>query len=273
MSATPSEIAVTILGSGTCVPSLHRSSCSVLMETGGQRLLFDSGPGTMRRLLETGTTIADISYLCYSHFHPDHTGELVPFLFASKYPAGRGRSRPLWLLGGRGFRNFYEGLKAVYGHWIELSPEVFSLRELDGDPLGAEAFDHFDLAFAAVAHSPESLAYRVTSRGGRTVVYSGDTDLSDNLVQLAHRADLLICEAAVPDGSEVPGHLTPSRAGDMASRAEVGALVLTHFYPECEATDIIGQCRRTYRGPLVLAEDHMRIRLDADGTLRQTEPS
>ncbi len=81
-----SKMVVTILGSGTCVPSLKRSSCSVLVETGEKKLLFDIGPGTMRRLLEADTTIFDISYLFLSHFHPDHSGELVPFLFSTKYP-------------------------------------------------------------------------------------------------------------------------------------------------------------------------------------------
>ena len=83
--AKPVEISVTILGSGTCVPSLKRSSCSVLMKIKDSLLLFDSGPGTMRRLLEAGTTIFDISHLFYSHLHPDHTGELVSFIFANKY--------------------------------------------------------------------------------------------------------------------------------------------------------------------------------------------
>ena len=66
-------LTVTILGSGTCVPSLQRGSCSVLVQIGNQHLLFDSGPGTMRRLLEAGTTIFDLDYLFYSHFHPDHS--------------------------------------------------------------------------------------------------------------------------------------------------------------------------------------------------------
>jgi len=47
-------LTVTILGSGTCVPSLRRSSCSVLIEVGASKLLFDMGAGTMRRLLERG---------------------------------------------------------------------------------------------------------------------------------------------------------------------------------------------------------------------------
>ncbi|HDL07293.1 MAG TPA: ribonuclease Z, partial [Desulfobacteraceae bacterium] len=113
------DIAVTILGSGTCVPSLKRSSCSVLVETGGSKLLFDSGPGTIRRLLEAETTIFEISFIFYSHFHPDHTGELVPFLFATKYPYEDRRPIPLTIAAGKGFSNFFEKLKMVYGNWIE----------------------------------------------------------------------------------------------------------------------------------------------------------
>ncbi|MBT8358194.1 MAG: MBL fold metallo-hydrolase, partial [Deltaproteobacteria bacterium] len=80
---SPNDLNVTILGSGTCVPSLKRSSCSILLDVNGSKLLFDSGPGTMKRLLEVGTTIFDISFIFYSHLHPDHTGELVTFLFAT----------------------------------------------------------------------------------------------------------------------------------------------------------------------------------------------
>ncbi|MEJ2097967.1 MAG: MBL fold metallo-hydrolase, partial [Deltaproteobacteria bacterium] len=88
---------VTILGSGTCVPSLKRSSCSVLIEMEQEKLLLDSGPGTMHRLLEAGVEIFDLTYICYSHFHPDHTGELVPLIFANKYPDAFQRKHPLAL--------------------------------------------------------------------------------------------------------------------------------------------------------------------------------
>ena len=64
------------------------------MQIGASRLLFDSGPGTMRRLLEAQTTIFDITHIFYSHFHPDHTGEFVPFIFATKYPDGSRRENP-----------------------------------------------------------------------------------------------------------------------------------------------------------------------------------
>ncbi len=128
------------------------------------------------------------------------------------------------------------------------------------------AIDHFtDFSVAAlpVAHNPESLAYKITGTDGKTVVYSGDTDFSDNLIELARGADLLICEAAFPAEYKVPGHLTPPEAGLIATRAGVHSLVLTHLYPECDQVDMIAQCRQNWSGPLALAEDLMRIDLCA----------
>ena len=94
------------------------------------------------------------------------------------------------------------------------------------------------------------------------LVYSGDTDVTENLVELAENADMLICESAMPDGMKVPGHLTPSLAGETAQRAGVKTLVLTHFYPECDQTDVAKQCRKTYAGPLIPARDLLTIQLD-----------
>ncbi len=110
-----------------------------------------------------------------------------------------------------------------------------------------------------VRHNPESVAYRVSLDHGPAVVYSGDTDYSENLVALAREADLLICEAARPDEDPVRGHLTPSLAGRMAAEAGAHQLLLTHFYPDCENVDLAAQCRRTYAGPVLLARDLMTL--------------
>lgn len=261
MMSNPNELSVTILGSGTCVPSLKRSSCSVLIRTGDNILLFDSGVGTMKRLLEAGVEIFDVSFIFYSHFHPDHTGELVPFLFSNKYPDGSRRKKPLTLVAGNGFLKFYENLKLVYGHWIELDSDLLNMIELDNTHHDMRRFDDFKVETLPVEHNPESIAYRITDPGGASVVYSGDTDFSDNLVMLSKDADLLICESALPDELKVKGHLTPSLAGEIAKRANVRKLVLTHFYPECDLVDVKKECRKTYSGPLVLAEDLMTINI------------
>ncbi len=264
MTVNKSAITVTILGSGTCVPSLTRSSCSVLMAVGDSKLLFDSGPGTMRRLLEAGTAIYDITHIFYSHFHPDHSGEFVPLLFATKYPNKQQRKNTLTVTAGTGLLKFYDRLKSVYGKWIELEPGLLTLRELDHQKPDSNQFNDFTVESAPMAHNEESIAFRINSPDGSSAVYSGDTDFSENLIELARDTDLLICESALPDDMRVNGHLTPSLAGEIATRAGVGKLVLTHFYPECDHTDIKQECRKTYDGPLVLAEDLLRIKVGRD---------
>jgi ribonuclease BN (tRNA processing enzyme) len=224
-------------------------------------LLFDSGVGTMWRLLEVGVTIDKLSYIFYSHLHPDHTGELVPFLFATKYPEMHRRRKPFTIVAAKGFVDFYEKLKLAYGGWIEPAPGLLKIVELD--TTGRDHLDcgPFDVDSLPTDHTDMSLAYRITEPGGRSVVYSGDTDFSDNLVALANGVDVLICESALPDDMKVSGHLTPSLAGRIATEAGVKKLVLTHFYPECDAVDVAEECRKTYHGPLVLAEDLMEIEI------------
>jgi ribonuclease BN (tRNA processing enzyme) len=259
MTESKQGICVTILGSGTCVPSLKRSSCSVLMKVGTSKLLFDSGPGTMRRLLEAHTTIFEISHIFYSHLHPDHSSEFVPFIFATKYPENNRRKTPLTVAGGWGFVDFYQGLKTAYGRWIELAPQQLNIIEFDNQRTDSRQFENFTIKTAPVEHNPESIAYRVTGPGGYSVVYTGDTDYSETIIDLAKNTDLLICECALPDRFRVKGHLTPSLAGDLATKAGVRQLVLTHFYPQCDNENIAAECRKTFSGPLILADDLMQL--------------
>ncbi len=241
------------------MPSLARSACSVLMQTATSHMVFDIGPGTMRRLTQLGVPIHTITHVYISHFHPDHTGELVTFLFANKFPEVSRRRVPLQITGGPGFMAFWQGLQNVFGNWIDLGPDRMTVRELDFTQTDYCNSSDFQVRIAPVNHVPESTAYRITGPDQRTVVYSGDTDECDTLVELARSADLFICEAALPDELKVPGHLTPSLAGALATRAKVRQLVLTHFYPECETVDMVSQCRQTFAGPLVLAQDLLTL--------------
>lgn len=261
MTVSMPDLTATILGSGTCVPNLERSSCSVLVETGGRKYLIDSGAGTIRRLLEAGATIFELSALLYSHLHPDHTAELVPLLFATKYPDGPGRREPLDVVAGRGFSDFFRRLREAYGQWIDLGSGLFRIIEVDTQRRDQVRLQEVRIDTVPVEHTPQSVAFRLSGPGGRSLVYSGDTDFSERLIELAHQADLLICESSFPEGSKVSGHLTPALAGEIASRAGVRQLVLTHFYPACAQADVAAECRRTYAGPLILARDLMRIAL------------
>nr|HID60189.1 MBL fold metallo-hydrolase [Desulfobacterales bacterium] len=262
---------ITILGSGTCVPSLKRSACSMLLRVKDNLLLFDSGPGTIRRLLEAGVHIHDINYIFYSHFHPDHTGELASFLFATKYPPVYQRRGPFTIVAARGFTRFYRGLKTAYGEWIELAPGLLRIIELDNQGADHITCGEFDVDTLPVEHIDSSIAYRITSPDGASIVYSGDTDFCPNLITISKGVDVLVCECALPDSSKVSGHLTPSLVGKIASEAGVKKLVMTHFYPECDNVDIRGECQKFYSGPIVLAEDLQEIEVCVERGIHRPE--
>ena len=222
--------------------------------------MLDVGPGTIHRLLQYGVTIFDLTHIFLSHFHPDHTSELVPLLFATKYPDSQARKHKLNIIAGPGLKAFYHSLQAAYGRWIELPPELLTVREMDAAMAGSLKFKDFHVTARPVRHRPESLAYRIQAGNGISMVYSGDTDECETLIELAAGTDLLICESSMPDQHKVPGHLAPSLAGAIASRAKVKRLVLTHLYPLCDEVDIVKQARSTYKGPITVAEDLMTFR-------------
>ncbi len=253
-------IKLTILGSGTCVPSLRRSSCSFFLETDGAGLLFDIGAGTIHRLLEADIKINEITHIFLSHLHPDHTGELISFLFSSKYPKLSRKDIPLTIIAGKGFKKFFSGLQDVYGDWIEFPPGILSIVEVDTSRQDKFTINNTTIKTIPVKHTAESIAFRIENNG-KSVVYSGDTDYCDNIVKISKNTDLFICESATPDDLKVQNHLSPSIAGKIARESGVKKMVLTHFYPECDKTDIAKECRRTYDGELVLAEDLMTFLL------------
>lgn len=252
------KLTATILGSGTCVPSLERHACSVLLRGTGGYLLLDIGPGTMGQLLKLGVHINDIDMILLSHFHVDHCAELAPFLFATKYP-GFERKKPLTLVGGTGLAGLLTNLNMTYDHTLELPDNTLQVVELGEKGSLDLDLEGIQLDYATVNHKPESRAFRFTDQTGYSIVYSGDTDESPDLEALSREADLLICESAMPDDQKVSGHLTPSLAGAIAAKARVGKLVLTHLYPECDRVDIKVQCRKTFAGPVIPARDLLTL--------------
>lgn len=247
-----------VLGSGTGVPSQRRGAPAYAVKAAGRLLLLDLGSGACRALLRHDLNFSQVDVIALSHLHPDHIGDLVPFLFASHYALGYTRKEPFWLLAARGFQNFHERLKAAFGQWVEAPPGLLQLRELEPEKSDRFVWEDLIIKSAPVNHIHGSLAYRLET-GGRSLVYSGDTDVSDSLVELARGADLLVLECANP--FKTPGHLTPEEAGALAARAGVGRLALTHFYPPCDEVDVVALAAKEFAGEIIRAEDGLRVEL------------
>ncbi|MFW6114867.1 MAG: MBL fold metallo-hydrolase [Thermodesulfobacteriota bacterium] len=250
---------IIILGSGTTVPLADRASPSIVLFIGSVFILLDIGPGTVRQLAVAGLTHEDIDYLAISHFHPDHTSDLIHLIFATRYPPALKKRKPFTIIGPRGLSSFLEGLKGPYGTWLDLPAGLMEIQELETDEKDRKRFNGFNLISAPVRHTPQSIGYRIEDSSGNSLVYSGDTGYCSEIVDLAEDADLLILESSFPEGREAEGHLTPSQAGEIAARSGAKKLVLTHFYPECLGSDIELQCRKTYQGDLILATDLLYV--------------
>lgn len=246
---------IIILGSGTGVPSLKRGSPGFLIKADKQSILLDSGSGTLGKMLRAGVTYKEVDAVLYSHFHPDHSADLVPLIFACEYHDDP-RTQDLRILGGYGFRDYFEGLRSVYGSWIEPQTFRIHIQEVLADDI---EIGDVRITTLPLDHAPESVGYRLTSPTGRIVVYSGDTDYCRNIVELTRGADLLLVECSFPEGQKVKGHLTPALAGRIAREAGCTRLVLTHLYPPCDQFDIRGDCQKVFPGEVLLAEDMMRI--------------
>lgn len=247
---------MTILGSGTCVPSLDRYPCSALVEWKKTCILLDAGAGTMHRLLAAGKSIDEIDAIFLSHFHLDHVGEVAPFLFSTNYPEFT-RTKPLILVGGTGLGDWFGRLGHVFGHTVDLPKGFFKIKELGEQ--GAFSMGGLNITYNTMAHKPESRGFRFQDPTGFSCVYSGDTDVTETLVDLARGAHTLICECALPEGKKMPGHLIPSQAGAMARDAGVKRLVMIHFYPECDGEDMVSPCAALFPGEVVRARDLMGL--------------
>jgi ribonuclease BN (tRNA processing enzyme) len=247
---------LTVIGSGTGVPSLRRGSPALAVATGGRLVLLDLGSGTLRSLLRYGLNFSDLDILALTHRHPDHVGDLVPFLFATRYSLGYTRREPFTLLAAQGFIEFHGKLKEAFGEWVEPPPGLMEVRELSPTTADAARWEGLTVRSAPTNHTAGSLAYRLEAEG-RSLVYSGDTDVSPSLVELAQGTDLLVLEAANP--FKVAGHLTPAEAGRLAQQAGASRLLLTHFYPPCDEVDVVAPAAAEFRGEVLRAEDGLKL--------------
>ncbi len=258
-------LSITILGSGTAVPWRARAGPGFVVHLeGGQEpeaILVDPSAGSIQRMAERGIPLEVLTHVVFSHYHPDHMGDLMPLLFALKNSRYGARPRSLRLVGPRGLHRLLRSLAGVWGSWLETGERIQAVELGGAEEDRIAAMGPLEVTAFPVIHSDASVAYRFSSRGMATFAYSGDTDRCDGVVDAARNVDLLLLECSYPEGEKRPGHLIPSEAGLIASAAGVRRVVLLHLYPECHGRDLLGPFREYFKGEVEVAEDGMVIRL------------
>lgn len=247
---------LTILGSGTPAPLLDRNCAGYLLEADGKKLLFDSGAGTIRRLLELKVNLFDIEHIFYTHLHNDHINDLGAIIWSNNY--GGVRKKPLNLYGPTGFKKYCSILINKL-----LNPSKFNFKiNIREFKKSAIKIGNILIKTHPTKHSKttKSITYRIQHKN-KSLVYTGDTDYCKQTIEAAKNTDVLLIECTLPDNKKVEGHLTPSLAGKIAAKANIKTLILTHFYPEVLKTNIKKACSKEFKGKIILAKDKMKINI------------
>jgi len=246
---------LTILGSGTCVPSVERNAPGYLLESDGTSLLLDCGCGTLIQLEKAGRSYAAIDAVFITHRHPDHFSDLMPLVHALLAAPGCDRRKDLHIFGPKLFIDYYHRA---------FSPVLFSSGKFSTilhEASGKFDFDPFNIMTAKTLHSDDSIAYRFEC-GGRALVYTGDTDYDPAVVKLAEDADLLVADCSFPARMKVRNHLSAEECGMLAKEAGVRRLVLSHLYPAgMPEQERVEEAASAFGGEIILAEDLMKIKV------------
>lgn len=290
LAAQTPDFRVTLLGTGTPKPSMERFGPSILVEAGPTKFVFDAGRGATQRLAQIGVGFAEITGVFLTHLHSDHVVGL-PDLWLTGWLVGR-RTNPLRLWGPAGTHDLAVHLQAAFGfdQQIRIADDKApaSGSGLQGIEVSeGPVFDSAGVKVTAFAvdHGPvrPALGYRIDYRG-HSVVLSGDTRLSPNLIAHAQDVDLLVHEvaAATPadyaanalSRSVLAHHTTPIEAAEVFSRTRPKLAVYSHIVlrPGMPDGDLLPQTRAGYAGPLILGEDLMRFTVGDSVTVDSARP-
>jgi ribonuclease BN (tRNA processing enzyme) len=281
VTAPFSRFELVVLGSGGPRGFGRAASSYVLLVEGTARILVDVGPGAFVRLGESGIDFKSLDTLLLTHLHIDHTGDLAgfvksrdlafddPMTFRIFGPAGAGLYPRTTVFVERLF-----GESGAYAYLRSFRNELrFAVTDL---PTSAEApirevLREGDLHVTSIAVDHDdvpAVAFRV-EHAGHAVVVSGDlASKNDNLARLAAGADLLVSDTAVVDPPGSPKklydlHTAPHRIGEIAAKARVRSLLLSHISPAVETSrgEVLGSVHASFRGETGFAEDCTRIDL------------
>ena len=166
---------ITILGSGTGVPSKKRQAPGIAVQAGSLRLLFDSGSGAAYQLARAGLKYYEFDHLFYTHFaHPDHINDLPELIFANQYFEPL-REKPLSIYGPKGIKKFFKNLITLYPI-LGKAKYPIKVYELEEDSI---TLNDIMIKTKPLHHQKNAcVGYRIEHQG-KSLIYSGDTDYCD----------------------------------------------------------------------------------------------
>ncbi len=241
-----------ILGANGTYPTAGRPSAGFLLSHDGSRVWVDAGSGTLdavQRLMDP----AELDAVIISHVHADHCADIFGLYHYLRFGAGAPGRVPLVVPEGA-FDRMASFVGSGGGPGLG---EVFAPHVPGAGTdlvLGSMSF-----RFSLADHTVPTLQLRAEA-AGRSIAYSADTGVASDLVTLAGGANTLLCEATFQGSSKpVPHHLTATEAGDIARRAGVERLILTHLTPTLDPQQSLAEATAVFDGDVMVAAPSLEV--------------
>jgi len=276
LPAQQPPLEVLLLGTGYPRPDPVRAGPATAILSGDRVFLVDAGRGVVQRWAATEIPLKRLHAVFLTHLHSDHIAGL-PDLFNTSWIFGR--YEPLRLFGPAGTTKLARAMRAFFAVDIPIRRDLTEKHPGAGATVDArvvaEGVVYRDASLSVTAfrvdHRPvqDAFGYRFDG-AGRSVVVSGDTRPSDNLIRHAKGADVLVHEAYLPehfdrvDAPDVAArlkayHTSAEEAGRVAAAAGVKLLVLTHLIPGDASDTFRERAARAFQGRIEVGKDLQRF--------------
>lgn len=274
---TPSlaQMQVVLLGTGFPAPDPDRAGPSTAVIVHDKYFVVDAGRAVTMRLAVLKPRMPFLTAVFLTHLHSDHTDGL-PDLYNTAWVMGR--KVPFELYGPEGTQAMADAMQKYFAADIHIRSRLTEMLPAEGAKVSVHivregvVYKDADVTVTAFAvnHGPvkPAFGYKFES-GGKTVVISGDTTYTPNLVKFAQGADILVNEVFLPgtfthDRSSVASmlesyHTSAAQAGRTAAEAHVKQLVLTHVIRPPQSAEILAAVSQVYQGKTTVGNDLMRF--------------
>ena len=244
-----------VLGTGCAIPNKNRNAPGTLISIQDKtKILLDIGNGITKKIIDNGVELTEIDYLLISHYHVDHVSDLFYFLKANWM---LNRKNKLLIIGPEGLKTFFDYLLMAYSY-LGNKLDFVMLKEIK--PNISISHETFEISTIPVPHGDKSLAYSIKVNNIK-IVYSGDTGYSKKLIGFSRGADILIHECSYTDEKMGEGHVSPRELAEIAREAKVAKLIITHFYPFCDANidEMESTIKTIFQGEVIFGNDDLII--------------
>jgi len=250
---------LTFLGTGSAMPTGTRFQTGLLLEAADDTVLLDCGSGVLHGLARTDVGYEGVDTLVLTHHHLDHVSDLLVLLKA-RWLAGE---TEMTIAGPEGTEQLVRESLAVHDYMqgrIE-----FTFHEFEAN---AEYTLHdFSVQTFETRHSMPCLAYRFGHPSTeQELVFSGDSEAFEELIEFADGASVLVHDCSFPDSVDVSNHPTPSQLGTVLANvdATIDEVYLTHLYPHTEGRqeEMLDSLATHYDGSVTIAADGQIVKME-----------